>query len=95
MHLCDRGRAGFRLTEHGQVVYDATVDLLTAIDQFRNTINYSHNHLSGYLHIAFAEHMLSVHGSCVINALQTFTSMAPDVEVKISTMGSDEVITAV
>lgn len=95
MHLCERGRAGFKLTEHGHVVYNATVDLLTAIEQFRTTINHSHHRLSGYLHIAFAEHMLSVHGSCVVSALQAFTEMAPDVEVKISTMSSDEVTTAV
>ena len=95
MHLCVRGRAGFKLTEHGHVVYNATAELLKAIEQFRTTINHSHHRLSGYLHIAFAEHMLSVHGSCVIKALKTFTEMAPDVEVKISTMSSDDVTIAV
>ncbi|GAA6206459.1 LysR family transcriptional regulator [Thalassotalea sp. SU-HH00458] len=95
MHLCIRGRAGFNLTEHGVVVYNATTELLAAIDQFRTTINHSHNRLSGYLHIAFAEHMLSVHNSCVTDALKSFTQLAPDVEVKISTMGSDEVTIAV
>ncbi|MDO6446149.1 LysR family transcriptional regulator [Colwellia sp. 1_MG-2023] len=95
MHLCDRGRAGFKLTEHGLVVYNATVELMAALEQFRATINQSHHRLLGYLHIAFAEHMLSVHDSCMITALQAFTEMAPDVEVKISTMSSDEVTTAV
>ncbi len=95
MHLCDRGRAGFKLTEHGHIVYSATIDLLAALEQFRTTVNQSHHRLLGYLHIAFAEHMLSVHGSCVVSALQAFTEIAPDVEVKISTMSSDEVTTAV
>lgn len=95
MHLCDRGRAGFRLTEHGHVVYNATVELLAALEQFRTTVNQSHHRLLGYLHIACAEHILSVHDSCMINALQAFTAMAPDVEVKISTISSDEVTTAV
>jgi DNA-binding transcriptional LysR family regulator len=95
MHLCERGRAGFRLTEHGHIVYNATVDLLVALEQFRTTINQSHHRLLGFLHIAFAEHMLGVHGSCLVSALRAFTDIAPDVEVKISTMSSDEVTTAV
>ncbi|MEW6994057.1 LysR family transcriptional regulator [Colwelliaceae bacterium MEBiC 14330] len=95
MMLCTRGRAGFKLTEHGKIVYDATTELLAAINQFRATINQSHQRITGFLHIAFAEHMLSAHGSCVVDALQSFSEKAPDVEVKISTMSSDEVTSAV
>ena len=95
MKLCTRGRAGFKLTEHGKIVYDATTELLGAINQFRATINQSHQRISGFLHIAFAEHMLNVHGSCIVDALQSFNKKAPHVEVKISTMSSDEVTSAV
>lgn len=95
MRLCQRGRSGFNLTEHGRVVYDATLDLLGAIDQFRNQINRSHNKILGQLHLGFAEHLIGTHNTCIAEAISDFTAKAPDVRVKITTMGSDEVTTAV
>jgi DNA-binding transcriptional LysR family regulator len=95
MRLCERGRSGFSLTSHGQVVYDATLDLLGALDSFRNRINHNHNRLTGQLHLGFAEHMLGGHDSCIVSALDLFSKQAPDVNVHISTMSSDEITTAV
>ncbi len=95
MRLCDRGRGGFSLTEQGRVVYDAALELLGAVDQFRTKVNRSHNRLFGHLHLAFAEHMLGAHNSCIVAAVSSFSEQAPDVRVQISTMGSDEVTTAV
>ena len=95
MRLCERGRSGFRLTQHGQLVYDATLDLLGALDDFRQRVNHGHNHLIGQLHLGFAEHMLSSHQACIVNALDLFSKQAPDVNVHISTLSSDEITTAV
>ncbi|WP_372741240.1 LysR family transcriptional regulator [Neptunomonas sp.] len=95
MRLCDRGRGGFSLTDHGQVVYNATLDLLDAIEQFGQRVNHAHNRIFGHLHLGFAEHMLGVHNSCIIDAMRSFAEQAPDVRLQISTMGSDEVTTAV
>lgn len=95
MHLCERGRGGFKLTEQGQVVYDATLDLVGALEQFKQRINHSHNRIFGQLHVGFAEHMLGAHNSCIVAAVDSFSQQAPDVHVQISTMSSDEVTTAV
>jgi len=95
MRLCERGRGGFKLTEHGCVVYQATLELLSSVEQFRTKINQSHNRIFGHLHLGFAEHMLGVHSAYVANAIQKFTAQAPDVHVQISTMSSDDVTTAV
>lgn len=95
MRLCERGRSGFSLTSHGKVVYDATLDLLSALDNFRNRINHSHNRLIGQLHLGFAEHMIGGHNASIVNALDLFSIQAPDVNVRISTMSSDEITTAV
>lgn len=94
MRLCERGRGGFSLTEQGRVVYQATLDLLGAVDQFRNQVNHSHNRLLGQLHLGFAEHMLGGHDSCIVNALALFSEQAPDVQVHITTMSSDDVCSA-
>ncbi|SIS46531.1 LysR family transcriptional regulator [Neptunomonas antarctica] len=95
MRLCDRGRGGFSLTDHGLVVYNATLDLLGAMEQFSQRVNHSHNRIFGHLHLGFAEHMLGAHNSCIVDAVSSFSEQAPDVRVQISTMASDEVTTAV
>lgn len=94
MRLCERGRAGFSLTEQGQTVYNATLELLSAIDQFKNTINQSHNRILGDLHLGFAEHMLGAHNSSILKVLHLFSIKAPEVKIRISTMSSDDVIAA-
>lgn len=95
MRLCNRGRGGFSLTDHGKVVYEATQDLLSAVDQFRNRVNISHERILGHLHLGFAEHMLGAYRSCIIEALRLYTEKAPDVRVRITSMGSDDVVPAV
>jgi len=95
MRLCERGRSGFSLTSHGQVVYDATLDLFGSIDSFRNRVNQTHNRLIGQLHLGFAEHMLGSQDSIIVQALKLFSKEAPDVNIHITTMSSDDVTTAV
>ncbi|MBY4678191.1 LysR family transcriptional regulator [Marinobacterium arenosum] len=95
MRLCERGRAGFGLTEHGKVVYEATVELLSAVDQFRNRVNLSHGRLMGHLHLGCAEHMLGLPRAFIVDALRHYAVKAPDVQMRISTMASDDVIPAV
>ena len=36
VRLCERGRKGFRLTEEGNVIYDAILDLWRAAEQFKD-----------------------------------------------------------
>mgnify|MGYP000420075925 CR=1 FL=1 len=95
MRLCERGRGGFSVTEQGNVVYQATLELLGAVDQFQNQINQSHNLILGHLHLGFAEHMLGGPDSCIVSALSRFSEIAPEVAVQITTMASDEVNSAV
>ncbi|UAA39611.1 LysR family transcriptional regulator [Paraneptunicella aestuarii] len=95
MHLCERGRAGFRITEQGKVVYEATMELLHSLESFKSKINQSHQKIVGNLHLGFAEHMLGKQNKSVVNALAMFTRSAPDVNLQITTMGSDDVTGAV
>lgn len=95
MRLCERGRAGFGLTEQGKVVYDATQELLSALDQFRNRVNLSHDRILGHLHLGCAEHMLGLPRAFIVDALGSFADKAPDVRMRISTMASDDVLPAV
>lgn len=95
MRLCERGRAGFSLTSHGLEVYAATNELLNAIGHFKQQINTSHDKVLGDLHLGTAEHMMGIHSEFIVSCLREFTEQAPDVNLKISTMVAEEVITAV
>ena len=94
MKLCRRGRAGFALTEQGHLVYTAAQQLLQALEGFTNTVNQAHNQLLGNLRLGFAEHMLSVHHTSVVQTLTAFSHAAPEVQVQISTLSSDAIATA-
>ncbi|MCV6588182.1 MAG: LysR family transcriptional regulator [Marinobacterium sp.] len=95
MRLCERGRAGFRLTEHGRLVYDASLELLQAVEQFQHRVNDSHGQVLGELQLGMAEHMLSISQLPMVDALRQFSQQAPAVQVQISTLASHEVIPAV
>lgn len=95
MRLCERGRAGFRVTEQGQIVYQATLDLLLALEQFQNRINHTHGRLVGQLSVGFAEHMLGMPSSFFVRALREFSEQAPDVNIQISTLASQDIAPAV
>ena len=95
MKLCQRGRAGFAITDQGRLVFEAAQQLVGALEGFRDTINQAHNKLLGSLRLGFAEHMLSVYDTSVVQTLMAFSDIAPEVEVQISTLSSDDVATAV
>lgn len=92
MRLCDRGRSGFQVTEQGQIVYQATLQLLDAVEQFRYKVNRSHNRILGNLHLGFAEHMLGVPNAFLTEALDQFSQRAPEVKIRVTTLGSEEAI---
>ena len=52
MRLCQRGRAGFRLTDKGRIVYEACQHLATALESFRATVGALRGELVGDLSIA-------------------------------------------
>src|SRR5438874_704146 len=47
--LCRRGRGGFSLTPEGQKVYEETLTMLAALDQFRTSIDNVHSRMGGEL----------------------------------------------
>ena len=95
MRLCTRGRAGFSLTEHGRVVYDATLELLDALDQFRDRINSSHDQLLGDLHLGIAEQLLYLPNNGLVESLREFHLAAPGVRLHLQTLTAEEIPPAV
>lgn len=75
--LCRRGRAGFALTPEGEQVYQATLRLLAATDDFRGNLHDIHRRLGGDLHIALFEKIASNPQARIAEAVAAFRRAAP------------------
>ena len=62
MRLCQRGRADFRLTDKGRVVYEACQHLSTALESFRTAVGALRGELVGDLSIAVIDNWATERG---------------------------------
>ncbi|MBB6522908.1 LysR family transcriptional regulator [Pseudoteredinibacter isoporae] len=84
--LCRRGRSGFALTDDGKQVYQACLQLLSALEGFRSQISALHNQLSGELKILCSDAILGDKENFLLTEiLRRFAEQAPDVEISIAT----------
>ncbi|MBB3167795.1 LysR family transcriptional regulator [Simiduia aestuariiviva] len=83
--LCQRGRAGFALTEEGKTVYDAVQALFGALDLFRREVNGLHDQVTGELNIICSDAIVSDPRFKLTETLARFCEQAPDVVINIST----------
>lgn len=81
--LCKRGRAGFFLTPEGKVVFDQTTQLLTRLEQFRNTINNLGDHPAGKLRIALSDTFSTDPRFKLPEIFHQFYQQAPEVELQV------------
>lgn len=81
--LCQRGRAGFSLTNEGEKVYDYALQLLGAIEEFKSQVNSLHDHLRGELNIGITDNLVSLEKMVITNALGKLQETAKDVIVNI------------
>jgi DNA-binding transcriptional LysR family regulator len=86
LRLCQRGRAGFTVTEDGQQVYDAVMQLLTAVEGFCTSINTLHSQLQGELNIGITDNLVTLPHMRVTNALRQLKQMGPNIRINISMM---------
>lgn len=83
MRLCNRGRAGFALTEQGEEVYDAALQLLGSLEHFRSRINAINTELKGELNIGITDNMVTVPHMRITRALAALKQRGPDVTINI------------
>ncbi len=77
MRLCNRGRAGFALTEQGEEAYDATLQLLGGLENFRARINAINTELKGELNIGITDNMVTVPQMRITRALAALKERGP------------------
>jgi len=83
MTLCERGRGGFRLTEHGSATYEATRQLLLAVDNFCTETSALKQRISGKLHLGIIDNTISDADSPLTRALRRFVSRGHDVHLEV------------
>ncbi|GLX15006.1 LysR family transcriptional regulator [Pseudomonas straminea] len=91
LRLCQRGRAGFALTEEGREVYQSTQQLLAALESFRTEVNGLHQHLRGELNIGLTDNLVTVPHMRITVALARLKALGPDVRVNIRMTPPSEV----
>ena len=95
MRLCQRGRAGFRLTDKGRIVYEACQHLTTALESFRTTVSALRGELVGDLSIAAIDNWATERGHPLADVLRAFRARARQVPIHFHTLAPDEIERAV
>jgi LysR family transcriptional regulator, transcriptional activator for bauABCD operon len=93
--LCERGRSGFALTPEGRIVYEATAQLLMAVEEFRSRINQFHADLVGELHIGLIDTIVTMEESGLLRALTQYTRQNTNVRLNIMVGTEGEIDRAV
>ncbi|MFC5697030.1 LysR family transcriptional regulator [Pseudomonas sp. GCM10022186] len=91
LRLCQRGRAGFALTEEGREVYHSSMQLLAALETFRTEVNGLHQHLRGELNIGLTDNMVTLPHMRITHALSRLKERGPDVQINIRMTPPSEV----
>ncbi|MBY4679075.1 LysR family transcriptional regulator [Marinobacterium arenosum] len=91
LRLCQRGRAGFSLTDEGRQVYDASLQLFTSLESFRSEIHSIHRQLKGELAIGITDNLVSMPRMRITYALRSLKQQGPEVNIRIRMISPTEV----
>jgi DNA-binding transcriptional LysR family regulator len=83
MTLCHRGRGGFSLTDEGRDVYEATLRLLAALDDFRFSMDEVHKRMRGQVTVALHDKTITNPDCHIDKAIGEFCSIAPEVSIDL------------
>lgn len=81
--LCRRGRGGFAMTPEGEQIYQQTLLLLSATDQFRGSVDDIHRRMGGQLNVAVHDKTASNPNAKIHQAIALFSERAPDVALNM------------
>lgn len=84
LRLCQRGRAGFALTDEGAEVLQATRALLSSVEDFRSEINQLNKKLKGELNIGLINNLVTQPQMVISDALSRLQKKSDGVKINIS-----------
>ncbi len=95
MRLCERGRSGFRLTEQGQMVHSAALQLLDEIGRFNDFIGAATRKLEDEVSFFCDDSFLYEFGDPLARAIARISDRFPGVKLNLRTTSPDHVCAAV
>lgn len=84
LKLCNRGPAGFSLTEDGENVLKAAERLLKSVSEFRAEVNEIKEEMVGTIRISLFDQSASNPESHLARSIAAFNKLAPEVEINLS-----------
>ena len=84
MRLCQRGRAGFALTDEGREVLRASEMVLVAIEGFRSEVNQMHQQLRGDLNVGIVNNLVTQPRMHITRALKVVRAEGAGVRINLS-----------
>jgi DNA-binding transcriptional LysR family regulator len=91
LRLCQRGRAGFSLTDEGRQIHAASLKLLAALEDFRTEVNSVHARLRGELNIGITDNLVTMPRMRITDALRSLKDAGPDVRINIRMIPPNEI----
>jgi len=82
--LCQRGRAGFALTEQGREVLRASAVMLAGLEDFRREVNQLHQRLRGEFNIGLINNLVTEPRMRITSALRKVRQKSNEVLINIS-----------
>jgi DNA-binding transcriptional LysR family regulator len=82
--LCQRGRGGFSLTEEGEAVYLAALQLFADIGGFRDKVATATRKVTGRLTLVMVDNIVSVAEQPLAQALARFCKSYPEVDLTLA-----------
>ena len=83
MRLCERGRAGFRITQNGQRVYEAAQRLFRSIETFDSDVDSLRGRLTGELHISAVDNVVTNPDFALSDAISKFEKRHGEVRITL------------
>ncbi|MGE0239034.1 MAG: LysR family transcriptional regulator [Parvibaculaceae bacterium] len=82
--VCLRGRKGFRLTEQGKGLLEASRTLFTHLEMFRNQVSTLSNRLSGAIRLGLTDGLVTERRLPMSDVIRRFRETSPSVAVHVS-----------
>jgi DNA-binding transcriptional LysR family regulator len=89
--LCDRGRGGFALTDHGRKVYQASIALMKSLEEFRSEVNSLHGAVGGDLRVAMVDNVIWDEEFDLVGAFRRFSKVGAEVHLHTYVLSPDEI----
>lgn len=92
IRLCERGRAGFSVTDEGSEVYQAVLQLLASMEDFKVQVNSITAQLKGELNIGITDNLVTMEDYMqVTHSLAALKEQGPEVQINIRMIPPPEI----